>query len=157
MELKLVEEQSNQEIARRLGLNESTVATRIQRGKAMPGPRGTAMSNMDELLRVTLEANTLDAEEGASRRQAKPLETETLVIASFFKSLQRRLFGTAAGPKFAAVWFMNIVRQGEPMAGSYFFLPAIFCIHGRRADAKSLRSSTLPEGCIEESRKAGQF
>ena len=34
-ELKLVEEQSNQEIARRLGLNESTVATRIQRGKAM--------------------------------------------------------------------------------------------------------------------------
>ena len=35
LELKLVEEQSNQEIARRLGLNESTVATRIQRGKAM--------------------------------------------------------------------------------------------------------------------------
>ena len=35
LELKLVEEQSNQEIARCLGLNESTVATRIQRGKAM--------------------------------------------------------------------------------------------------------------------------
>ena len=35
LELKLVEEQSNCEIARRLGLNESTVATRIQRGKAM--------------------------------------------------------------------------------------------------------------------------
>ena len=38
LELKLVEEQSNQEIARRLGLNESTVATRIQRGKAMRSP-----------------------------------------------------------------------------------------------------------------------
>ena len=35
MELKCVEEQSNREIAQRLRMNESTVATRIQRGKAM--------------------------------------------------------------------------------------------------------------------------
>lgn len=35
LEHRLVEEQSNQEIARCLGLNESTVSTRIQRGKAM--------------------------------------------------------------------------------------------------------------------------
>ena len=35
LELKCVEEQSNQEIARRLGLNESTVAVRVLRGRAM--------------------------------------------------------------------------------------------------------------------------
>ena len=34
-ELKCVEEESNREIARRLGLKESTVATRILRGRAM--------------------------------------------------------------------------------------------------------------------------
>ena len=35
LELKCVEEQSNREIARRLGINESTVASRVMRGKAM--------------------------------------------------------------------------------------------------------------------------
>lgn len=35
LELKCVEEETNREIARRCGLNESTVATRIQRGRAM--------------------------------------------------------------------------------------------------------------------------
>lgn len=35
LELKLVEEQSNREIARRLGMNESTVASRVMRGRAM--------------------------------------------------------------------------------------------------------------------------
>lgn len=35
LELKCVEEQTNQEIARRLGLKESTVAVRILRGRAM--------------------------------------------------------------------------------------------------------------------------
>ena len=35
LELKLVEERSNREIARSMGLNESTVASRILRGKAM--------------------------------------------------------------------------------------------------------------------------
>ncbi len=35
LELKCVEEQSNQEIARRLGIRESTVAVRILRGRAM--------------------------------------------------------------------------------------------------------------------------
>ena len=35
LELKCVEEQTNREIARRLGLNESTVATRVMRGRAL--------------------------------------------------------------------------------------------------------------------------
>lgn len=35
LELKLVEEQSNREIAKRLGIKESTVGTRVMRGKAM--------------------------------------------------------------------------------------------------------------------------
>jgi len=35
LELKCVEEQSNQEIARRLSINESTVASRVMRGRAM--------------------------------------------------------------------------------------------------------------------------
>lgn len=35
LELKLVEEQTNREIARRLGINESTVAVRIMRGRNM--------------------------------------------------------------------------------------------------------------------------
>ena len=35
LELKCVEEESNREIARRLGLKESTVATRVLRGRAM--------------------------------------------------------------------------------------------------------------------------
>ena len=35
LELKCVEEQSNQEIARRLKMNESTVASRVMRGRAM--------------------------------------------------------------------------------------------------------------------------
>ena len=35
LELKLVEEQTNREIARRLGLNESTVASRVLRGRTM--------------------------------------------------------------------------------------------------------------------------
>ena len=35
LELKLVEEQTNREIARRLNINESTVASRVMRGKAM--------------------------------------------------------------------------------------------------------------------------
>lgn len=35
LELKCVEERTNREIARRLGINESTVASRVQRGKAM--------------------------------------------------------------------------------------------------------------------------
>lgn len=35
LELKLVEEQTNQEIARRLGLKESTVGVRVLRGRAM--------------------------------------------------------------------------------------------------------------------------
>ena len=35
LELKLVEEQTNQEIARRLGLKESTVGVRVMRGRAM--------------------------------------------------------------------------------------------------------------------------
>ena len=34
-ELKLVEEQTNREIARRLGMNESTVAVRVMRGRTM--------------------------------------------------------------------------------------------------------------------------
>ena len=35
LELKLVEEQTNQEIARRLGLKETTVGVRVMRGRAM--------------------------------------------------------------------------------------------------------------------------
>ena len=35
LELKLVEEESNQEIARRLGMKESTVGVRVLRGRAM--------------------------------------------------------------------------------------------------------------------------
>jgi len=35
LELKCVEEQSNREIARRLNINESTVASRVMRGRAM--------------------------------------------------------------------------------------------------------------------------
>ena len=35
LELKLVEEQTNREIARRLGMNESTVAIRVMRGRTM--------------------------------------------------------------------------------------------------------------------------
>ena len=35
LELKCVEEQTNQEIARRLRINESTVASRVMRGRAM--------------------------------------------------------------------------------------------------------------------------
>ena len=35
LELKLVEEQTNKEIARRLNLNESTVAVRVMRGRTM--------------------------------------------------------------------------------------------------------------------------
>ena len=35
LELKLVEEQTNREIARRLGMNESTVASRVLRGRTM--------------------------------------------------------------------------------------------------------------------------
>ena len=35
LELKCVEEESNREIARRLGLKESTVATRVLRGRAL--------------------------------------------------------------------------------------------------------------------------
>ena len=35
LELKCVEEESNREIARRLGLKESTVATRVLRGRTM--------------------------------------------------------------------------------------------------------------------------
>lgn len=35
LELKCVEERTNREIARRLGLNESTVATRVLRGRAL--------------------------------------------------------------------------------------------------------------------------
>ena len=35
LELKCVEEETNREIARRMGLNESTVATRIKRGRAI--------------------------------------------------------------------------------------------------------------------------
>lgn len=35
LELKCVEEQSNREIAHRLGINESTVASRVLRGRAM--------------------------------------------------------------------------------------------------------------------------
>ena len=35
LELKFVEEETNQEIARRLGLKESTVATRVLRGRTM--------------------------------------------------------------------------------------------------------------------------
>ncbi len=35
LELKLVEEESNQEIARRLGLKEATVGSRVMRGRAM--------------------------------------------------------------------------------------------------------------------------
>lgn len=35
LELKCVEERSNREIARMLGMNESTVATRVKRGRAM--------------------------------------------------------------------------------------------------------------------------
>ena len=35
LELKLVEERTNREIARRLGINESTVASRVKRGRAM--------------------------------------------------------------------------------------------------------------------------
>ncbi len=35
LELKCVEEQTNKEIAQRLGINESTVASRVMRGKAM--------------------------------------------------------------------------------------------------------------------------
>lgn len=35
LELKFVEEESNQEIARRLGLKESTVSTKIQRGRKL--------------------------------------------------------------------------------------------------------------------------
>ena len=35
LELKCVEEETNREIARRMGLNESTVASRVQRGRAM--------------------------------------------------------------------------------------------------------------------------
>ncbi|MBR0281189.1 MAG: sigma-70 family RNA polymerase sigma factor, partial [Oscillibacter sp.] len=35
LELKCVEEATNREIAKRMGLNESTVASRVQRGRAM--------------------------------------------------------------------------------------------------------------------------
>ena len=35
LELKCVEEQTNREIARRLGMNESTVAVRVMRGRAL--------------------------------------------------------------------------------------------------------------------------
>ena len=35
LELKFVEEESNRSIARRLGLKESTVSTRIQRGRKL--------------------------------------------------------------------------------------------------------------------------
>ena len=35
LELKLVEQQTNREIARRLGMNESTVASRVLRGRTM--------------------------------------------------------------------------------------------------------------------------
>lgn len=35
LELKLVEEQNNREIARRLSINESTVASRVMRGRAL--------------------------------------------------------------------------------------------------------------------------
>lgn len=35
LELKFVEERTNREIARLLGMNESTVATRVQRGRSM--------------------------------------------------------------------------------------------------------------------------
>ena len=35
LELKLVEEETNREIARRLNINESTVASRVMRGRAM--------------------------------------------------------------------------------------------------------------------------
>ena len=35
LELKCVEEESNREIARRLGLKESTVATRVLRGRTL--------------------------------------------------------------------------------------------------------------------------
>ena len=35
LELKFVEEETNQAIARRLGLKESTVSTRIQRGRKL--------------------------------------------------------------------------------------------------------------------------
>ncbi len=35
LELKCVEEQTNKEIARRLGMNESTVAVRVMRGRAL--------------------------------------------------------------------------------------------------------------------------
>ena len=35
LELKLVEEETNQEIARRLGLKESTVSTKVQRGRRL--------------------------------------------------------------------------------------------------------------------------
>lgn len=35
LELKCVEEQTNKEIARRLNINESTVASRVMRGRAM--------------------------------------------------------------------------------------------------------------------------
>ena len=35
LELKLVEEETNKEIARRLGMNESTVAARVLRGRAL--------------------------------------------------------------------------------------------------------------------------
>ena len=35
LELKCVEEQTNREIARRLGMNESTVAVRVMRGRTM--------------------------------------------------------------------------------------------------------------------------
>ena len=35
LELKFVEEESNQEIAKRLGLKESTVSTRIHRGRKL--------------------------------------------------------------------------------------------------------------------------
>ncbi len=35
LELKFVEEQTNQEIARRLGLKESTVSTKVQRGRKL--------------------------------------------------------------------------------------------------------------------------
>ena len=35
LELKFVEEETNQEIARRLGLKESTVSTKVQRGRRL--------------------------------------------------------------------------------------------------------------------------
>ena len=35
LELKCVEEQTNKEIARRLNINESTVSSRVMRGRAM--------------------------------------------------------------------------------------------------------------------------